>query len=93
MGINGIILSGHKSIGVERWGGELNGSPLKTLTVVVVVCQRTWHDYSYTNRDSSLSVLAAEYFHPRTSETLTSLFQIDSPGVFPRVFQVSYSSF
>ena len=33
MGIKRIILSGHNSIGVERWGGELNGSPLKTLTV------------------------------------------------------------
>ena len=32
MGIKGIILSGHNSIEVKRWM-ELNGSPLKTLTV------------------------------------------------------------
>ena len=36
MGLNAIILSGHNTIGLEGWGGILNGSSLKTIEIGLV---------------------------------------------------------
>ena len=36
MGLNGIILSRHNIIGLEGWGGIVNGSSLKTIEIGLV---------------------------------------------------------